>query len=107
MNSMAQEKTADSSGRKTADDEKDFVPITLRIPKDVHARLKRVSQSEFRSLNHQIIMALSYFVEMQDRFGTLPHPDAVKKALPETAKGFPLWIKSAMPPSSSGRGSRS
>jgi hypothetical protein len=87
-----------------SNDEKDLVPITLRIPKQIHGRLKGISETEFRSLNHQIIMALAYFVEMQEKFGSLPQPDALRKALPDSAKGFPVWLKGTQIPT--GRGSR-
>ena len=52
--------------------EKPLVPITLRIPGEIHGRLKKISRSEYRSLNHQIIMALAYFVEAHEKGKTLP-----------------------------------
>lgn len=88
-----------------AQDEKNFVPITLRIPRHVHARLKAVSELEYRSLNHQIIMALTFFVEMQERFGTLPSPEFLRKCVAENGKMLPAWLKSAIP-GSGGRGAR-
>lgn len=89
---MAQDKSADS----------DLVPLTLRIPRDVHGKLKSLSETEFRSLNHQIIMALSYFLDVHEKFGGLPHPDHLKKAMP--AGTFNPWMKNT--PTPTGRGAR-
>jgi hypothetical protein len=73
----------------------DLVPLTLRIPKPVHGRLKDISESEFRSLNHQIIMALSYFIEVREKFGMVPHPEHLKKM----SSGEPLsqWLQTGLP----------
>lgn len=73
--------------------ETDLVPLTLRIPRDVHGKLKALSEAEFRSLNHQIIMALSYFLEVQEKFNGLPHPEAMRKAMP--AATYLPWLKAA------------
>lgn len=82
--------------------EADLVPLTLRIPRDVHGKLKALSEAEFRSLNHQIIMALSYFLEVQEKFNGLPHPEAMRKAMPATT--YLPWLKTS--PNSASRGAR-
>ncbi|MBI3557380.1 MAG: hypothetical protein HY074_14035 [Deltaproteobacteria bacterium] len=52
--------------------EKILVPITLRIPGEIHGRLKKISEVEYRSLNHQIIMALACFVELHEKGKAFP-----------------------------------
>ncbi|MEW6056452.1 MAG: hypothetical protein AB1540_07540 [Bdellovibrionota bacterium] len=73
--------------------ENDLVPLTLRIPKSVHGQLKELSEREFRSLNHQIIMALSYFLDVQEKVGGLPHPDYLRKVIPAGTGTFQPWLK--------------
>ena len=91
---MPQEKPSGKTSSSAAS-ENDLVPLTLRIPKHIHARLKEISEAEYRSLNHQIIMALAYFVDVQEKLGALPNPEALKKALPAAGSaGFPAWIRS-------------
>ena len=87
---MPQEKPSAKTDKNL---ENDFVPLTLRIPRNVHARLKDISEEEYRSLNHQIIMALSYFIDMQEKFGNLPHPEFLKKTLPSGTQAFQTWLK--------------
>lgn len=87
---MAQDKSSEA----------DLVPLTLRLPRDVHGKLKTLSETEFRSLNHQVIMALSYFLEVQEKFGGLPSPEALRKAMPAAA--FHPWLKTPGAPASRG-----
>ncbi len=65
--------------------EKPLIPITLRIPEEIHGRLKKISEAEYRSLNHQVIMALTYFVEMHEK-----------------GKAYPGWLKTPVPAAKSG-----
>lgn len=87
----------------SANNENDLVPLTLRIPRNVHGKLKDLSEAEYRSLNHQIIMALSYFLDVHEKFGGLPSPDYLRKAAPSGA--FHSWMKTpaASVPSKSAR----
>jgi hypothetical protein len=62
-----------------AEDDIDLVPLTLRLPREVHARLKQISREEYRPLNHQIILALSYFVNLREKVGAFPHPELLKR----------------------------
>lgn len=62
---MPQEKPS----AKISGSDQELIPLTLRIPRHVHARLKEFSETEYRSLNHQIIMALAYFIEAHEKMG--------------------------------------
>lgn len=42
------------------------VRITLRLPKELHARLRQLAAAYHRSLNAQIVMILTEWVARQD-----------------------------------------
>lgn len=90
-----EKKSGKSLGQAQVQIHDQLVPITLRIPSPIHRRLKQISDAEYRSLNHQVILALSYFLDVHEKFGGLPHPDILRKALPGGLTAPQGWLAAA------------
>ena len=54
---------------KRDDDDKDEIPVTIRFPKDVHAKATKLAKVDERSFNLYIVRATRAQIEQDEKKG--------------------------------------